>query len=197
MTGRSGTAKLIGQLHNLELSEEPRKRRWRDFQVSVQELGHRGDELRQITSNEDMWTFLFAQCLPAGHARLSQLRMDLLAQTTRDHENRRQVGETSRECMYKQEELMQNTSTLVLKAVEGNLAYRPPPFADVAFASQLRIDLFNPGLGAPQPPHGPPDINDGYGDPGVEDAQGIVRPRPLVRPDLIVDPTNIIQTSNF
>jgi hypothetical protein len=111
------------------------------------------------------------------------------------------------ECKMKQEELVQNTTIIVLKAVEGFMAYRPPEVTaaarpgarriDLFAMPTTRVDMFNPGLGEPQPPPGPADINDGYADPNAEDAQGVVRARPLVRPDLVKDPTDSVPISNM
>lgn len=200
---------LIDQFDDtVELSAEPERHRWEAFAATVQALNQRCDVLTNLVENRALWAA--AASAPTAEERaaiLAEAQVRLRGQVKMLVDALDALNRLATECQLKQQELRENTSLCMLKAIEGFFAYRPPEVAvaarpgaarvDLFARPTTRVDLFNPGLGEPQPPPGPPDMNDGHADPNVEDRDGVVRARPLVRPDLVKDPTGNIQISNM
>jgi hypothetical protein len=197
---------LIGELDSrLELSEEKGVQRWKAHADARHTINDIGDRLSALANDPELWHAAGA----CGHcmAPLSELQVRFLGLIDLLTTSLQTLGNAAKACELAQLELVNNSTILVGKAVEGHLAYRPPEIAvatplgasriDIFAPPRTRVDMFNQGLGHVQPPPGPLDINDGYGDPGVEDATGVVRARPLVRPDLVKDPTDSIQISDM
>jgi hypothetical protein len=196
---RATIDQIAGDL--LELSEDPDRQRWQAFDETHSAVNLRCDALMGILNDRVLWKA--ASVSPA----VAEIHMRMMAELTLMIESLKRLGYAKSVCSLKQAELKANTTIIALKAIEGHLAYRPPEVVvaarpgarirDLFAMPTTRVDLFNQGLGEVQPPPGPADINDGYADPNAEDMTGVVRPRPLVRPDLVKDPTNSIQISNM
>ncbi len=201
MTDGTDVVPLVDDCAHLETTAMADTERWEHFKRLYTELARHGDTQMALVRDETLWNSVFAEVSPKVQAKLSTLRMRLLASIELELQKILQVVAKGDECQYKHFELLKNVTNIVYRAIEGYLAYRPPPFAGVAHQMELRIDMFNPSATGELQPHadGPPDVNEGYGDPAVEAMQGIERPRgPLaVSPDLIVDPTDILRTTDL
>lgn len=195
---------LIGELDScLELSEDKRTERWQRFSNARYAANESCDRLDFLVTDHRLWPVGCRNCAPALAEIQLRLR-GLIGQTSAALSEATVAGEA---CQLSEMELVHNSTILVTRATEGYLAYRPPEVVvatpigakrvDIFAEPRTRIDTFNQALGEMQPPPGPPDINDGYGDPCVEDETCVVRARPLVRPDLVKDPTDSIQISDM
>ncbi len=199
---------LIDQFNKrLELTLEPEKQRWRELAESRRRIEHLGDMMRTFIDDQAMWTSVHVHCSQAGQAALAEIRIRSKTLIGKILTETGVLHQCELECEHKQDELRQNAAVVVYRALEGYHAYKPPEVAaaiqpgvrrvDLFAPPMTRIDFHNPGLGSPIPPSGLTHINDGLADPNTEDAAGVVRPHPLVRPDLVKDPTNSIPISNM
>lgn len=195
---------LIGELDSrLELSEDKRSERWQNFDNAHYDANDNCDRLDVLVNDKKLWPVGCRKCAPA----LAEIQLRLRGLIGRESEALSRAAVAKETCKVSETELVHNTTILIAKAIEGYLAYRPPEVAvatplgarrvDIFAEPVTRVDLFNQSLGEMQPPPGFPDINDGYGDPCVEDEMCVVRARPLVRPDLVKDITDSIQISDM
>jgi hypothetical protein len=197
---------LISELNDrVELSggkREARRQVARDTRHAVNE---NVDHFQALCDDHDLW----ARAGQCGHCTgaLAEIQLRFRGLIGAQRSALAAVNASAERNELAEDELVNNTTIMVLRAVEGFFAHRPPevaaatplgrPRVDIFAPPKTRVDMFNPALGDVQPPAGSSNVNDGYGDPGVEDATGVVRPRPLVRPDLVKDPTDSIQISDM
>lgn len=199
---------IIDQHANLELTEEPETLRWEEFSTRLQGTKHIGDTINAYLNDQTVWATLFNLMPPGpGQQMISEMQVRLQGSVSKLLSGLSTLDASAKQCQLKQHELRYNTTKFLYLAIESYLAYRPPeaalatmpgvPRADLFTAPKTRVDLFNQSLGHPQPPGTGSHLNDGLADPNKEDADNVLRARPLLRPDLVTDPTNAIPVSNM
>lgn len=191
----------------LELTAEPERLRWQQFHDARRSIEHIGDTMYAFVHDRNTWASVHAHCSQQGQTVLTEICIRLKSLVDKLLKETGNIHLSAQECDLKQAELRQNVAVVTFKAIESHHAFRPPEVAcaikpgvkrvDLFAPPTTRIDFFNPGLGHPLPPSGQTHINDGLADPNAEDAAGVVRPHPLVRADLVKDPTNSIPISNM
>lgn len=207
---------LIGELETrLELSDDARVQRRQTQQAAVRRANEISEELHAIVHDSAQWDPIWDMARQSDAAtaaaqdllgKVSHLHMSLRSWTVALADALKAVNSATAACQLAEDELINNATILVLRAVEGYLAHRPPEMVmatpllgkrriDVFAPPTTRVDLANPALGETSRNPGAT-LADGYGDPGYEDAEGIVRTRPLARTDLS-DPTDAIHISDM